>query len=321
MRIRLTRLFIIVLALCIPVWIIRGCVIAQNAAQENVHPPEEGITLKVYLHKTGEVVEMELEEYVLCVVSAEMPASYEPQALMAQAVAARTYTVRKLSSPCGQGGADVCTDSGHCQAFCDEAGRREKWGDNYEANEAKLENAVYFTAGEIITYDGEAIEAVFHSTSGGMTEDSEHVFSAARPYLRSVVSLGEEDAPRYTGEVSVSRSKFASAINKDYPDAKLKAATLEKNVEVVSRYESGRVETFKAGGATLSGKQMRALFSLNSANFSLSFTKDEVIISTIGFGHGVGMSQTGANSMAKNGSDYKEILTHYYSGVQIESLY
>lgn len=281
-----------------------------------------GVPILVYDKAQDKVITMDLEMYTFRAVSAEMPAGYDLEALKAQAVASRTLAVYKMEGhPSEDNGAAVCTDPAHCQAYADETQQRAKWGADYDANCAKLWQAVNATRGEIAAYGGSPIEVFFHSTSGGITEDAENVFSHGEPYLVSVSSTGEESAPRYRSTVRFTREQFAGAINSLYPGAKLSAASLEKSFCVKARYASGRVQTVASGGVTLTGQQVRSLFSLNSTNFTVSFTEKEVVVETLGYGHGVGMSQVGANAMAQSGSDYKAILTHYYQGVQIQKAY
>lgn len=248
---------------------------------------------------------MELEEYLVGVVAGEMPASFELEALKAQAVAARTYTLWRVENrPCERHDCDICTDSRCCQAYCSEADMRQKWSSaNFGAYMEKLRLAVDQTRGETLLYGGEYIEALFHSSAGGQTEDSEHVYAAARPYLRSVQSPdGGEDAARET--LAFTAREFASAVNKEFPEAELsgKLSKLKKQVEVRSRFDSGRVEALRLGGATLTGREFRSLLELKSANFTIAFTTDGIQVSTVGYGHGVGMSQRGANALARDGA-------------------
>ncbi|MFZ5975743.1 MAG: stage II sporulation protein D [Bacillota bacterium] len=327
-KLRILKISAVLLALALILWGIAAYITKDGQATEKggtTPKPEStfvplGVPILVYDHERNRTVEMDLEMYTFNAMSGEMPAGYELEALKAQAVATRTLAVYKMEGhPCGRSGdAAVCTDSTHCQAYVDDATRRKNWGANYEAYCAKLWQAVNATRGEIITYAGEPIEVFFHSTSGGQTEDAQNVFSHGEPYLVSVSSAGEENAPRYKAAVSIPRGQFASKINNLYASAHLTASSLEKNVSITSRYASGRVKTMAAGGATLTGQQMRSLFSLNSTNFTLSFTGGNVVIETLGYGHGVGMSQVGANAMAQKGDDYKTILTHYFQGVEIQ---
>ncbi len=312
--------FIIVYAvvLFLSLVILRGTFFKQS--YELVLEPDSLIYVRVFNEKTGKVMNMELNDYIVGVVSGEMPANYEMEALKAQAVAARTYAVRKIDSlggnPC-KPFADLCTSSRSCQAWKSDEDLIKLWGDNYETYYKKIRNAVFATGYDIILYDGEPIEALYHSNSGGMTEDNENVFSGDIPYLKSVISVGEEKYNDYSAEKVVSADEFVKTINDNVQGAGMDKEKIRESVKIVSRYDSGRVELIKLANAEISGKQFRKLFDIRSANFTIEFRNDEVVISTIGFGHGVGMSQTGANTMAKSGCDYKQILEYYYSGVEI----
>lgn len=307
---------------CLPVWVIRGCR-ANRQEQETNQQTYRSPSLQVYDTRKEQAVEMDLEEYLVGVVAAEMPASYELEALKAQAVAARTYTAKRLLSLGGKGCSehhtDICTDSTHCQAYRSQAQRAENWGENASLYEQKIRKAVEDTAGQIVLYGQEPIEAFFHSTAGGMTEASENAFSAALPYLRPVES-NETEAPRYEGSVTVSRRQFASSVNDLIPEAGLRSSTLEKNVKVSSRFESGRVDTVCVGDGTITGKQLRSLFDLDSTNITFEFTAQNVIMHTKGYGHGVGMSQTGANQLASQGRSYSDILLYYYTDTALGML-
>lgn len=291
---------------------------------ENEQPiPESDIWIKVYDAKNEQVIDMEIEEYLLGVVAAEMPVSFDLEALKAQAVAARTYTVKKMVQYGGSGcknGSDICTDSSCCQAYISLEKRQSNWGNNAAQNESVIRLAVEQTKGELVLYDNQPIEAFFHSTSGGMTEASENAFSQALPYLRSVVS-DEESAPKYEGSVEVARKEFVDTINNAYPDAKLKASNLEKTVYVVDYFESGRANKIQLGNTQIDAKRLRTLFSLDSTNIQFEFTENSVIMHTKGYGHGVGLSQTGADQMAKSGSSYRDILLYYYVDTTIQKLW
>ena len=284
--------------------------------------PASKVTIKVYDHRKDQVVMMDMEEYITCVVAGEMPISYEPEALKAQAVAARTYAYRKMmQSPNGdKDGATVCTDSGHCQAFSDISNRKERWGSNFEANEAKLEQAIYDTAGIIMTYGGKPIDALYFSTSGGRTEDVENVYSEALPYLRGVDSPGEEDAPRFANTITVKIADFIKKLKTENKKVNLTAKNLTKSIQQPVRFTSGRVDTIKIGAASFTGKDISRLFALGTTYFSISVQGQDVIITTHGYGHGVGMSQVGANAMAKGKSSYQEILCHYYTGIALSTI-
>ena len=282
---------------------VRGYIISRQPNEK----PEGMLSISLYDRASGKTEEMPLEEYLIGVVGAEMPASFPLEALKAQAVAARTYAVRHMTAFGGSGcsGADICTDSGCCQSYKSTEQLREKFGGEAERYMDKLRQAVYETEGEYAAYKGEPIEALYHSSAGGRTEDAQNVFSAALPYLVGVDSPGEETAGKYAAEVTVSLGEFTNRVNKKWPAAKLKKNRLGEQVKVVSRYDSGR--------------ELRRLFDLNSANFTLSIG-EKVTIRTKGYGHGVGMSQYGARAMALEGAGYEEILKHYYTGVEIEKV-
>ena len=274
-------------------------------------------TLKVAVNR--QIVEMGLEDYVSGVLAAEMPASFSLEALKAQAVAARTLAVYKIMhGGCSKNpGADICDDSGHCQAYLTPSEQKAKWKGDYEQYAEKLLKATEETAGKIITYDDKPILVLFHASSSGYTESVENVYSQALPYLRSVPSPGENTVTNLESQEEFDRSWFASTINKAYPKAGLKAQQLEKQVSVSSRFPSGRVEELRLGGVTITGVQFRRLVDIRSANFSIKFKKYSVVVTSMGYGHGVGMSQVGAEAMAREGSNYADILQYYYTGVQI----
>lgn len=309
-------------------WMIGGCVLLMGLfaylrlpePTETPPPWTNNVSIRVYNHRTDTIETMSLETYVLGVLAGEMPASYELEALKAQAVAARTYAYAKMiGSGCDRKDTDICTDSSHCQAYCDKQAREEKWGGNYQANEAKLTQAVSQTAGQVILYEGKPIDALFHSTSGGRTEDVENVYANALPYLRGVESGGEEGAPRFERTMTFSVKTFREKLEKI--NAKVKwNRTIGKSIGEAKRFASGRVDTIELGGQTFTGKQVRSAFGLDSTNFTIEVQDQTIAITTRGYGHGVGMSQVGADAMAKQGSDYQDILLHYYTGVEIAAI-
>jgi stage II sporulation protein D len=279
-------------------------------------------SVKVYLTKEGRTINLPLEEYIKGVISSEMPVTFEVEALKAQAIAARTYTLAKISGGgCPEAkGADLC-DTIHCQVYMDKSVRLKAWGVDGENHWAKIEEVVNDTKGMVLTYNNELAKGAYYfSTSSGKTENVEEVFVNALPYLRSVESPGEEIAPRYKSAVTIPFSKFASTINNEYKDAGVNANKIKSQVKIKSRTEGGSVKEIKLGNVTILGTKFRVLFGLNSANFQLEFLSNEVVINCTGNGHGVGMSQWGANVMAKGGKKYNDILTHYYSGVEIKNI-
>ncbi len=286
-----------------------------------VHPTSVP-QLALYDTGTAHIVTLTLEDYLVGVVAAEMPAGFAEEALKAQAVAARTRAADSMLAWGGAGcaahdGADICSDSTHCQAWDDAATLRQRWGGDYDAYMTKIARAVRETEGEIITYGGRPIEVLYHAISGGHTEDVEHVFAQALPYLRGVDSPGEEQASRYESEQRFALSDAVTRINAALPKAKITAQTLADQLAVVDRFDSGRVRTVRAGKTTCDGRALRTALGLYSTIFSFSFAGDELVVRQRGYGHGVGMSQTGADAMARSGSDYRAILLHYYAGVRI----
>ena len=274
--------------------------------------------IKVYFADEGAVRDMLLEEYLIGVVAGEVPASYAYEAIKAQAVAARTYSLYSIQkhgcNSCDE--ADICTSSSCCQAYCTDERMKEKWGEEYAYYYSVIASAVMDTAGEVLLYDGKVIDALYHASSGGFTEDSEHVYSNAIPYLRSVESPHEVGS-RLEGEKTFTRQAFVSLVNGAFPNAGLEEDKLFSQVEIMSTYASGRVELLRLGDEGVTGKQARKVFGLDSSLFTVEVTEEQVIFYTKGFGHGVGMSQSGANGMALDGADYKTILLHYYTGVTI----
>lgn len=273
----------------------------------------------VNVYVSGKNEKMNIEDYLVGVVSAEMPASFEPEALKAQAVAARTYTnyIKDHGGCSSHDGADICTRSGCCQAYLSRDDMRKRWGGNMDKYLQKIETAVYSTAGEEIYYDGEEIQAFYHACSGGWTEDCANVYREDLPYLVSVKSDGEEGYSHFYGEVSVTPAEFVSAMKKFSPSVKIDEKNLASNIGEIKRFDSGRVESIKIGNEYFTGREIRSIFSLNSAEFTVSVS-DRVVFDTKGYGHGVGMSQVGADAMAKSGANYIDILKHYYTGVTVK---
>ena len=270
----------------------------------------------------GEVKTLNMHDYLIGVVAAEMPASFETEALRAQAVAARSYTLYKMLSEPSENHpeADVCDDINCCKAYASDDTLRENWGDSYEKFRIKMENAVASTDGVCITYSGPPALAVFHSFSPGMTESSENIWGGALPYLRSVFSPEtESDVPEYTSTIAVSLPDFESAVKGARPEAVFYDGESPFSGDAVYS-ESGRLMSVTVGGVSLTGAELRSLFGLRSAAFTMDYTGDEVEFTCRGSGHGVGMSQYGANVYAKEGYDYREILLHYYEGAELMNL-
>ena len=321
-KIILLLIIVLCIILLIPILIASFSLPASDRAQDKT---EEQLTLsdkeiRVYVEKEKKVVTMDLEEYIIRVVSAEMPASYEIEALKAQACAARTFALSRMQNGgCSKAqNAQVCTNSNHCQAYISPEDMKKNWGSDYDTKFNKVKKAVEETKGKIITYHDIPISALYHSTSGGYTENSEDVFVSAKPYLRSVVSGGEEPyAPRFYGQVKIPYGEFISKLKSFNKNIQMTEGNIEKKITDIQRTNTNRVAQLKADGQVITGRELRGLFDLNSTNFKISFENKHVVFDTIGFGHGVGMSQTGANAMAKKGAKFDEILKHYYTGVSI----
>lgn len=265
----------------------------------------------------GEVRTVSMADWLPGVVSAEVPAVFESEALKAQAVAARTYIMsRRSTGVAAHPEADLCDDPACCEAHLTEDALREKWGDSYETYLAKIASAVKDTDGEYLTYAGEPIQAVFHSSSPGYTEDASALWDAL-PYLVSVSSPETgDDVPNFVTEVEVSVSDFASSLRAAGIDADL-SGTPDTWVGDLTRDASGRTVSAVIGGASVDGAELRKIFALRSTAFSLEYVNGAFHFTVTGYGHGVGMSQYGANVMARGGSTYREILEHYYPGTQL----
>ena len=279
------------------------------------------IVFNVFNVSKGEVMEISGREYITHVVAAEMPASFSEEALKAQTVAAFTYALhRKNLGEDYSGeheGCELCTDSTHCKGYAEEERLRLLWGDNYDAYMTKIQKAVNEVYGEYIAYEGKPISAVFHSLSSGVTESAVNIWGHEYPYLVSVDSSLDRSLEGYETKVTVDKDELKKIMS-DYSDKCEFDKKPQNWIGETVRSEAGTVLTIELCGVILSGGKARSLFSLRSANFTVEYSKDSFVFTVHGYGHGVGMSQYGANEMAKKGSTYKEILLHYYTGVTIE---
>ena len=293
---------------------------------KRVQPPEK---IQVWIEEKGRVESVDFEEYVACVVAGEMPADFHEEALKAQAVAARTYAAAKVQKY-GSGGpeqhpkAPVCSTT-HCQVYMSEeelvSNHGEKWGAYGWKAVCK---AAESTSGQLLYYNGElATQPLFFSSSGGQTENSEDVFVSAVPYLISVFSPYEEAATHKDEEVVFTLKEMKKRLEKALPEEEFGQVS-QGTIKVLSRTAGGRVDKMQIGDVTLRGTQVRSALGLSSALFTISFRQGsginpqtEIIFTSSGSGHGVGMSQYGADGMGREGYSYKEILKHYYSGTEI----
>lgn len=292
----------------------------QNIATD-VYDYKEYNTIKLLHSETESVEELKLDEYLYGVVSSEMPADFEKEALKAQAVVARTYTIYKIKNSSKHENADICDDSKCCQAWITKEDRLNRWNEDVrEANWNKIVEAVNETKGKIITYNNEPINAFFHANSGGTTEVPINVWGGSGyPYLQSVSTSGEENYSQYSSEVTLTKNEFEAKIKEKHNDFEIDW-NQEKCIEVLEYTDGYRVKTIKIGNQNLSGVEVRTILGLKSANFVVDIEGENIKFEVKGYGHGVGMSQTGADSMAKEGKNYEEIIKHFYTGVEIKDM-
>lgn len=287
----------------------------------------EDIPIKVYLHDENRIEEMRLEEYVKGVVAAEMPAEFELEALKAQAVAARTFAVKNMIVFGGSGvgdhpGADVSSDPHQNQAWLSAAQLRARWGDaNYDRYWTKVSRAVDETRGLIATYNGEPINAVFHSTSGERTASAKEVWGFDYPYLQSVTDTWDKKSPRYTDSKEFTIAQLEEKLGDDIGVMAAMQNGSNPVSQIIERTESGRVDKIRLGSKVLSGIVLRQKLDLRSTNFTVEVKGDKLVFKTIGYGHGVGLCQYGADGMAKEGKDFRQILTYYYTGIGFKNVF
>ena len=301
-RILIVFFLVLFITLFLPLTIVyfAGAVQKSDALQNG--------TVKVFLKDENKTVEMDMNKYLQGVVAAEMPADFEAEALKAQAVAARSYIYSKIEqfnagNTSGEHpDAPVCTDYTHCQAYTD-----SEIPDNIRA-------AVTATDGQVMTYNGEIISALFHSTSSGETEAAVNVWGSDVPYLQSVRSEGDLDSPQYLSSRTLTVEEFKTIAEKNLDGVDWSKPLYEN----IGRSEAGGIISLDIGGVKVRGTDFRKMLDLHSTNAEIIQKDGKIIISVRGYGHGVGMSQYGANAMAQQGSGYEEILKSYYTGVEIE---
>ena len=290
----------------------------QAASEGEAALWDQSVTLSVLVG--DQVQEMTLGDYLWGVVAAEMPANFHEEALKAQAAAARTYTVYKLLHPSGAHEADLCSDPGCCQAWMSREDRMAAWdASEAEALSEKVTRAVTETDGMAVCYGGEPIQAVFHAASDGTTRSAQEVWGTEVAYLQSVTSPEGEEVPNYYSTVQVSASDFAAAVTGAVSGCDLSGA-VESWIGEVRYDEAGLSEAVVIGGVEVPTSTLRTLFSLRSSSLTLEAAGDTVTFYVTGYGHGVGMSQYGANALAGQGKGWQEILTWYYSGTAVENL-
>ena len=293
----------------------------ENQSQTNTtSEQQETRTIKLLHSSTGEIEEINLNEYLYGVVSSEMPASYEVEALKAQAIVARTYTIYQIRhNATKHENADICDNYACCQAWISKEDRFSKWNENEaEANWQKIVECVDETTGKIILYDERPINAFFHSNSGGITETSLNIWGGIDyPYLKSVETSGEDGYNQYSSEVVLSKEELINKMKEKYSDFVIDFNT-EECIKILELTSSNRVKTIKIGNKEIAGTEARSILGLKSTNFTFEIDGENIKFSVKGYGHGVGMSQTGADSMAKTGANYEEIIKHFYTDVEIK---
>ena len=306
--------------ICVILSVVSALVFAVLWAEQPLSPvpspAAETVSVRV---KHGDMVAaVPLEEYLIGVVASELPADFEPEALRAQAVAARTYTLY-----CARTGkhadADVCTDFRCCQAWKSSEAMRESWGEAYDEKLSRIRDAVESTAGEYLQFAGQAAFTAFHSSSAGFTEACGAIWSEL-PYLVSVSTPESSDSvPGFVSRVDIGVFDLRDTLLNLHPEADFSARPEEWISEIVLD-DSGRVSKAVIGGAAFTGVKLREIFGLRSTAFTIDYADGVFTFTVTGFGHGVGMSQYGANVMASDGADYRTILAHYYPGTELVSL-
>lgn len=252
-----------------------------------------------------------LEEYLVGVVAAEMPASFPLEALKAQTIASRTFALKRTNF-----GENSIEPNVSAQAFANKEQRKKGWGNNFKKNEKKIRLAVQATKGQVLVYDDELITAMFFSTSNGQTESAKSYSGHAIPYLQSVsVPTTEKESPRYYTTYNFTLQQWNTAFNQTWTKSQIQNMKISHN-------NSGRVEAIKSGDYKWSGREVRQKLQLASTDFTVKWNtnKNTIQVKTTGYGHGVGMSQYGAKALAEKGAGVKEILSHFYQQVKIEKL-
>ncbi|MDD3223419.1 MAG: stage II sporulation protein D [Clostridium sp.] len=287
---------------------------------------DDQYNVSVYITKQKIIKKLNIEEYTRGVVACEMPADFNIEALKAQAVAARTYAASHMEAYKGEksnkaNGADV-TDDVSCQVYETKDERINSWPSNVAGEYwNKITKAVESTKGEILTYDGKLVmEPLYFAVSSGKTEDSKEVIGDYQPYLKSVSSSGENMAYKYKTKVCFNFVTFLDKINQYYKNTNLNLGNIRSSVNILSRTGAGGVKEIKVGNETISGVKFRKIIGANSTNFTIKYDSSLIEFDCTGYGHDVGMSQWGANILAKNGQKYEDILCHYYTGTKVTKI-
>lgn len=289
--------------------------------EDNTGTSEKENTVTVFLSGEKKKVTVSYFEYTCGSVAAEMPLSYHTEALKAQAVACFTNALRLKASPKDNtlDGADISDDTGTHQGYLSPEKRKQKWGSSYTKYEEKLENAVNEVLNEALTYNGELCIASYFAICTGITENAENVWTTKVPYLVSVKSNGDTLSPDYISTTVFSRTQITDALKK--ADISVSDKTAASDIfKITDTSKAGTVLSVSVGNTKITGEQLKNILALRSASFTVKCSEDKITFTVKGYGHGVGMSQYGADYMANQGSTYSEILKHYYKGAKIESI-
>ena len=313
-------LFIIILTFIIPLFFTNKFKTEEVFSEENMIIKEfnygEDNKIKLLHIENGNVEEMNLDEYLYGVIASEMPASFEIEALKAQAIVARTYTIYQIKKGLKHENADICNSYLCCQAWISKENRFEKWEETKrEEYWNKIKNAVDETKGKMILYNNEPINALFHSNSGGKTELPINVWGGDFPYFQAIETSGEEEYSSYNSEVEISKNDFIKKMIEKYSEFKIDFNNNE--IEILEYTDGGRVKKIKIGNLELSGIDCRKIFELKSAKFNFEILENSVKFTVLGYGHGVGLSQCGSDVLARQGKKYDEIIKYYYKDVEI----
>ena len=260
---------------------------------------------------------MDLDEYLYGVVASEMPASFEQEALNAQAVVARTYTIYQMKNGKKHENADVCNNAGCCQAWISKENRFARWESGKEEEYwNKIISSVNKTKGKIILYNKEPINALFHSNSGGKTELAINVWGGNFPYFQTVQTSGEDVYSSYNSEVEISKDDLIKTMLESYQNFEIDFKDKEC-IKIIKFTEGDRIEKIKIGNIEISGIEAREKFKLKSSKFNFEILNNSIKFYVLGYGHGVGLSQCGSDVLAKNGMGFEEIIKYYYKDVEI----
>jgi stage II sporulation protein D len=284
---------------------------SKKVVEKEKEKEVEKIFVRIKKESTGTIEKIELEDYIEGVLAGEMPISFHIEALKAQAVASRSYVLKKIEV--NKANEFDVVDSTANQVFLDDDYLKNRWKDNYDENIKKIKQAVAETEFQYISYNGKIADALFFSTSNGYTEDSEKVFSSQIPYLRSVESTwDEETSPVFNDKEEFKTDEFFNLLGIKNDE--------KFDIKIIDKSYTGRINKISINGIEMKGTEVRSKLNLRSTDFEIEKEGNIVYIKTNGYGHGVGMSQYGALGMANNGYKYDEILKYYYQGVNIETL-